>query len=202
MSLVDWLSLAAICLLGAASPGPSLAVVVRHTMQSGTGAGVQAGLAHGVGVGLYAVAVVSGLALLITTSPTLYTGLQWAGAAFLAYLGVQALRSSGDDASEGHGPADAGNPALHGFSIAFLNPKLAIFFLALFSQFLDPDAGLGAKALMVLTMGIIDAAWYCVIAMLVGHPGLLPKLQASRRIIDRVFGVLLLALALRIFLGS
>jgi threonine/homoserine/homoserine lactone efflux protein len=202
VSLVDWLSLAAVCLLGAASPGPSLAVVVRHTLQSGRAAGVKVGLAHGAGVGLYAVAVVSGLALLITTSPTLYTGLQWAGAAFLAYLGVKALRSSGDESTGDSGQQATGRPALEGFSIAFLNPKLAIFFLALFSQFLDPDASLAGKAVMVMTMAVIDAGWYCGMAMLLGHPGLLSRLQASRQVIDRVFGVVLLALAVRIFLTS
>lgn len=199
MNSLDWLSLAAVCLLGAMSPGPSLAVVVRHTLQSGTPAGIAAGLAHGTGVALYALAVVSGLALLITTSPALYTGLQWAGAAFLAYLGLQSLRAGGEDGAGAEARPVAGSPALHGFSIAFLNPKLAVFFLALFSQFLDPDAGLVEKAIMVATMGVIDGGWYCAVAALLGRPGLLEKLRASRRGIDRLFGIVLLALAVRIF---
>ena len=199
MSLLDWLSLAAVCLLGAMSPGPSLAVVVRHTLQSGPAAGITAGLAHGAGVALYALAVVSGLALLITTSPALYTGLQWAGAAFLAYLGLQSLRSSGGDSAAAEQSRDPGRPALHGFSIAFLNPKLAVFFLALFSQFLDPGAGLAEKAVMVITMGVIDGGWYCAVAAMLGRPGLLERLRSSRQVIDRIFGLLLLALAVRIF---
>lgn len=203
MTLLDWLSLAAVCLLGAMSPGPSLAVVVRHTLQTGPSAGAAAALAHGFGVALYAVAVVSGLAVLITTSPTIYTAIQWAGAGFLAYLGIQALVSKPGGPDE---PAQSvnrsGSAALHGFSIAFLNPKLAIFFLALFSQFLDPGASLVDKAIMVVTMGAIDAGWYLTVAVLLGRPALLPRLQASRHIIDRVFGVLLLALALRLLLAG
>ena len=134
---------------------------------------------------------------MITTSPAIYSGLQYAGAAFLAWLGVQSLRSTGAPPGA-HERESAGSPALQGFAVAFLNPKLAIFFLALFSQFLDPGASVGDRALMVATMGGIDGVWYCSVAMLLSHPALLPRLQAARRRIDRVFGVILLALALRI----
>lgn len=183
------------------SPGPSLAVVVKHTLHGGAPAGVAAGAAHGFGVALYAVAVVSGLALVITTSPTLFAALQYAGAAFLAWLGYKSLTSK----DNGLAPEDAdtaGRPATEGFAVAFLNPKLAIFFLALFSQFLDTSASLADKALMVATMGIIDGAWYCGIALLLSRPALLPRLQSARTKIDRVFGVILLALAVRIVLPA
>ncbi len=202
MSWLDWLSLATVCLLGAMSPGPSLAVVVRHTISGGSSAGIQASVAHGVGVAVYAVVVVSGLGLLITASPLLFQGLQWAGAAFLAYLGIQSLRSTAQVESSGNGDNDEGNPLIHGFSVALFNPKIAVFFLALFSQFLDPGASLAQRAGMVAVMGTIDGAWYSLIASLLGNPRLLPRLQAARQTIDRVFGVILLLLAVRILLTA
>lgn len=197
MTGAEWASLATVVLLGAMSPGPSLAVVVSNTLRHGAGAGVQAGLAHGFGVALYAVAVVSGLAVLITTSPALFNGIQWAGAAFLAYLGVQALRSAGGPLTES---ADntLQNPAVQGFSVAFLNPKLAVFFLALFSQFLDSEATLAHKAVMVATMGVIDAGWYCSVSLLLSQPAILPRLQRAETPINRLFGVILIALAVRL----
>lgn len=207
MSWLDWLSLASICLLGAMSPGPSLAVVVRHTLAGGSGAGIQVGLAHGFGIALYAVAVVSGLGLLITTSPLLFQGLQWAGALFLAYLGIQSLRSAAqenepDEVETGRAEPSGGTPLVHGFTVALFNPKVAIFFLALFSQFLDPEASLPEKAGMVALMGSVDAAWYCAVSAMLGNRRLLPRLQAARRPIDRVFGVILLLLALRIIVSA
>ena len=197
MTLLEWTSLASVVLLGAMSPGPSLAVVVSNTLRHGAGAGVAVGLAHGAGVALYAVAVVSGLAVLITTSPTLFTGIQWLGAAFLAYLGFQSLRSKGGSLSEAE---DTGlqSPAVQGFSVAFLNPKLAIFFLALFSQFLDVDATLMTKVIMVLTMGVIDASWYCGVSLLLAQPAILPRLQQAEPVINRLFGIILIGLAIRI----
>ncbi len=201
MTLFEWASLAAVCLLGAMSPGPSLAVVVKQTLHGGAGAGVRAGAAHGFGVALYAVAVVSGLAVMITTSPGLFAALQYAGAGFLAWLGIKSLRSQPGQEETASSKA-AGNPVVEGFAVAFLNPKLAIFFLALFSQFLDVTASITEKVLMVVTMGVIDGGWYCGIALLLARPALLPRLQAARVTIDRVFGVILLGLALRIVLQA
>ena len=77
MSFWEWLSLAGICLLGAMSPGPSLAVVAAQTLRGGAGYGIAAAVAHGFGVGLYAIAVVSGMAVIITTSPLLYSVIQY-----------------------------------------------------------------------------------------------------------------------------
>ena len=197
MTFLEWTSLASVVLLGAMSPGPSLAVVVSNTLRRGAGAGVSAGLAHGLGVALYAVAVVSGLAVLITTSPTLFTIIQWAGAAFLAWIGFQSLRNSGGTLQE-HPDSGLQHPAVQGFSVAFLNPKLAIFFLALFSQFLDVDASLTTKAVMVVTMGVIDASWYCGVSLLLAQPAILPRLQRAELVINRLFGIILIGLAIRI----
>ena len=183
------------------SPGPSLAVVVSNTLRLGAPAGVAAGLAHGAGVALYAVAVVSGLAVLITTSPGLYTGLQWAGALFLAYLGIQSLRSTGGSVADAEQDSSQ-SPALQGFLVAFLNPKLAIFFLALFSQFLDVDATLPQKAVMVVTMGVIDASWYCGVSLMLAQPAILPRLRRAEVTINRLFGLILIGLAIRLVVAT
>jgi len=201
VSFLEWASLASVVLFGAMSPGPSLAVVLGATLRNGAPAGIAAGLAHGLGVALYAVAVVSGLAVLIIASPALFTGLQWAGALFLVYLGIQSLRSRGGALSTDEG-GKSQHPAVQGFSVAFLNPKLAIFFLALFSQFLDDAASLGDKALMVITMGVVDAGWYCSVSLLMSRPAVLPKLRRAERTINQAFGVVLIALAVRIILAT
>lgn len=65
MPFEHWLSLFAICLLGAMSPGPSLAVITGITLRAGAGPGYGAALAHGVGVGCYGLLTIAGLAVLI-----------------------------------------------------------------------------------------------------------------------------------------
>jgi threonine/homoserine/homoserine lactone efflux protein len=202
MELAQWLSLATVCLLGAMSPGPSLAVVMNNTLANGPSAGYASALAHGSGVALYGLLTVAGLAVVVTSSPAVFLGLQLAGAAYLVYLGLRALRSSGIPALEATGAAGSRGAATNGFLVAFLNPKLAVFMLALFSQFLRPAAGLGEKAVMVATVGLIDAAWYSLVVVLISRKAFLHRLRTSARLIDRCFGVILIVLALSVVLRT
>ena len=82
MTLSAWLSLALVCLLGAMSPGPSLAIVVRHSVTSGTRAGAICALSHGFGIFLWAALMVSGLGALLLAQPTWFDGLRILGPDF------------------------------------------------------------------------------------------------------------------------
>ncbi|WP_116364446.1 LysE family translocator [Parahaliea mediterranea] len=198
MAFTHWLSLFTVCLLGAVSPGPSLAVVLGNTLREGRAAGMAAALAHGAGVGLYGLITVSGLAVMMTGSPRLFAGLQVLGALYLVYLGLRGLLASAAGQAAADDPAAAAPPrggsASAGFLVAFLNPKLAIFMLALFSQFLGPDTHWGTKAIMVLTVGLTDAAWYCLVALLASRPGALGWLRQRGALIERVLAVVLVVL--------
>ncbi|MGC3873809.1 LysE family translocator [Halomonas sp. GXIMD04776] len=202
MPLTLWLSLAAICALGAMSPGPSLAMVLRHTLGGGRAPGVIAGLSHALGVGVYALLTVWGLGAMIVHQPWMFTLITWGGAAYLAWLGIKALRAGR------HGALNAGamatSPALaarDGVLVALANPKLILFFVALLSQFVSADMGAFAKAVIVATAASIDAAWYVLVAVAFSHSRVLPWLQARAHWINRITGVLLIALALRVVLG-
>ena len=91
MTLANWFPLALICLMGAMSPGPSLALILRNTLQGGRRQGMATALGHGAGVGLYALLTAMGLSLLLTRTPWLFELIRYAGALFLALLGLQAL---------------------------------------------------------------------------------------------------------------
>lgn len=88
-----------------------------------------------------------------------------------------------------------------GFLIAFLNPKLAIFFLALFSQFVSADATMTQKVIMVSTVGIIDALWYVVVSFLISRGPIVTRLKQNSHIIDRIAGSFLILLAARVVLN-
>ena len=202
MNVVEWLPLASACLAGAASPGPSLAVVLANTMAGGRAAGLLTAWAHATGVGLYAAMTVFGLASLIAGFPTLYRGLQVAGALYLLWLARGLLTSKGS----GEGvevPGKRTTSALRdGFTIAFLNPKLAVFMLALFSQFVSPDASLGVALLLVATATLIDGAWYSVVTLLLSRREWLYALRSRAQSIDRLFGMLLAGIAIYILAAS
>lgn len=198
MTLTGWLSLVAVCTLGAMSPGPSLAVVVRHTVGHSRSHGLCVALAHALGVGVYALATALGLAALIAETETLYRGLALAGAAYLLWLGAGALRAGGAGA---FGPA-RGAPGARlvdalrdGLAIALLNPKIAVFFLALFSQFVRPGMGAGEVLLLSATATVIDGSWYALVAL--GLSAAAPGRWLRRHAvwIERATGALLVLLA-------
>jgi len=202
MELTAWLSLASICTLGAMTPGPSLAVVLKHTVSGGRLNGVIASIAHGLGVALYASLTVLGMAVIIKETPWLFNVIKYAGVAFLLWLAFKALTSKSAlaDIKTKTSNVSWQESAYEGFSIAFLNPKLALFFLALFSQFINVDASLQQKILMVATVGGIDTLWYCLIALILSQSSVITKLKANTHIVDRVTGVALIGVAMRVML--
>lgn len=197
MDALAWAQVAAICAMGAMSPGPSLAVVLRNTMVGGKGAGVATGAGHGLGILIYAGAVVTGLAVLLHALPGLETAIAAAGIALLVWLGLGFLgirfgRAGGGAATEavsGRGGFAAG------FLIAFLNPKIAAFFLAVFAPFIRLDATAAEKAGMAALAGTIDTAWYVLVALVLSGTGLTTWLRGHGRLVDRGMGALLLVVA-------
>lgn len=203
MEMTSWLALAAICAMGAISPGPSLALIIRNTVQGGQGHGVATALGHGLGVGIYALITALGLSVLITQTPLLFDLIRYGGAAFLAWLGIKALLAkpaSGDSADETVHGARGRQGAFEGFMVAFLNPQLAIFFIALFSQFVHADTGWREGSIMMLTAGGIDALWYVLVALVLSRGPVLAWLKAKSFVIDKVSGLVLLGLALKVVL--
>lgn len=204
MEIHLWLSLVAICIMGALSPGPSLAVVVKNTLFGGAKQGYATAISHGAGVALYAALTTLGIAVIIVQSPLLFSIIKYAGAAFLLYLGIKSLFSKkqsievDDTTSEKQNTQQKINGWRDGFLIAFLNPKLAIFFLALFSQFVSANASVQEKVVMVATVGIIDTLWYVIVAFLFSRGPVLKKLKQNSHIIDRIAGTFLILLATRV----
>ena len=193
--------MSAICILGAMSPGPSLAVVVQNTLAGGRAQGVVTALSHGVGIIIWALLTAGGIGLLITQQPALFDGMRYGGASLLVYLGIRSLRSTASAAEALHTVAAVhATPVRDGFAIAITNPKIALFFLALFSQFVRPEAGMGEKMIMALTAGVIDALWYALVALALSHSAILDRLRARARMLDRLFGLILIALAVRVAL--
>ena len=177
----QWLSLALVCLLGAMSPGPSLAMVVRHSLAGGRRAGIVCAFSHAFGIFLWAAMMVGGLGVLLLSSPDIFFAVRLAGAAFLFYVGLQAIRARPAEAALSTGTAAlgayAGSPAREGFIIALSNPKVAVFFAALFSQFISPTAPNAQQWIIAGTAATIDALWYAVVAVLLTRAAVLQWFQ-------------------------
>ena len=204
MTLTLWLSLLAICLLGAMSPGPSLVMVTKHSLAGGKANGLAAAWAHAFGIGVYAFISMVGLAVIFHQLPWLYQIISYAGAAYLIYLGVNAIRSKGGIAAklEAGQTMSIWQSAKEGLLISLLSPKIALFFAALFSPFVASVHSIDGKMLMVMTPFIIDGLWYTLITLMLSNQRLLNGLRKKAVIIDRLSGLILVALAGKIILSA
>lgn len=184
------------------SPGPSLAVVLQQTLRGGRRTGLVTAVTHGLGIGLYAMLCISGIAVMITATPVLFTALQWLGAAYLLWLGIKGLRARpGTNTALADSPTTA-SAARDGFLVVFLNPKIAVFFIALFSQVIGSETSWLEKLAYAATALFIDMAWYMVVAWSFSNPRWLGYLQKNVVWLERVFGVILIALAVRLLAGG
>lgn len=199
MTLTTWFSLVAICCAGAMSPGPSLAVIVRHTISGGRAHGMVAAIFHGAGVAAWAMSTVFGLAIIVTESPLLHTLITYAGAFYLAWLGIKALRSKGGEQLHlDKSRSSLSEAARDGMMISLLNPKLAVFFIALFSQFVSTNLPMHDQLVMIATAGIIDSSWYSFVALALSSSRILDTIQKKSVAIDRTTGVIFIGLSLRV----
>ncbi|MFT5732493.1 MAG: threonine/homoserine/homoserine lactone efflux protein [Planctomycetota bacterium] len=193
METANWITIATVCLAGAMTPGPSLAVVVKNTVAGGRAQGVLTGVGHGLGVGIYAFSAVCGVAALLEAAPGVSVAIEMLGGLYLIWMGISALRPA-DDTEKSEHAASRRTGFAEGFAIAFLNPKIAVFFLALLGSFLPPDAALLDSAGVALLAMAIDATWYVVVALLLVATGAAGWLAVRGRGMELVLGVLLIGI--------
>jgi len=149
----------------ALTPGPGVAYIVARTLAQGRAAGLAsvAGVAAG-NLG-NALGASLGLAALFAVSAAAFEIVKWAGAAYLVWLGVQALRlPPADAAPAGIAPPRLARTLRDGFVVALLNPKTALFFAAFLPQFIEPSAGAAQQvaalgAVFVLIAAITDTGY-------------------------------------------
>lgn len=193
MTLSQWISLSIICFLGAATPGPSLLVMIRIAMTSGRTEAIVAAWCHGAAIGLYAL-----LSLLFFSSAQAlggpwFWGVAAAGQLWLLYLGVTTLRSALIKQNGSDAAPDVAARWYQGLIIGLFNPKIWLFFTAVFSPFVGQAEVSWTLALLPL---VIDGLWYTLIALGVTQGNLATLLARIKQSMDITLGALLCALAL------
>lgn len=149
-------------LLLVAVPGPNLVYIVTRSVQQGRRAGLVSALGVETGTLVHVLAAVGGAGTLVTGHPLAFTVLRYAGAGYLAYLGVRALL--GRPGPDGAGTGEAARPvARHGLLrvyrdavlVNLLNPKVILFFLAFLPQFLPSGLPSGQVRVRMLLLGAV-----------------------------------------------
>lgn len=190
-----------VALLVTLTPGPATANVIRVAARDGRRAALGAVVGNSGGVLLWAGLSAVGVSSLILASEVAYTALKIGGGLVLVALGVRALlhRSGSDPAVPA--PRRSGNGWRTGLVTSVSNPKLAVFFVALFPQFLSPHtAVLPAALAMAGVIVALDVLWFSTVIALVTRARTLlrPRLH---RVMERVTGSVMVGLGVRLAIG-
>ena len=191
-----WMSF--ICAMGAISPGPSLVVVLRNTISGGRTRGVMTAIGHGIGFSIYAFVAVMGLSSVLLANEQIFYLLQSAGALFLIWLAFSMITRKNSVSSEKY-EQSAYKGFLEGFMIAFLNPKILVFLVAIFSQFINSDITDYGRFIMAIIAGIIDTIWYVLVALTLADTKFINSLGVNVVFIDRFTGTILLIFGILLF---
>ena len=167
MSLLIFLKIFAVCLLGAMSPGPSMVVVINNAIFKNRLNGILTSIGHGVGIGIYALFAVLGIALIIKTNLYVFNVIKFLSIIFLIYLGINLMNTNDKLEFDGKDINSGFTSFLQGLSISLLNPKIFIWFVAIYSQFMSVDNDMIFNTILILTASIIDAIWYVILTLLV-----------------------------------
>ena len=195
MTEADWAKLALLCLAGAASPGLSWLLILSMSAARGMRVGISGALGHGLGITIFALTTVFGLSALLIAMPELTTALTLAGLLLLLYFGYQLITARPLVLPE---RLTTQGGFIAGFFIAIVNPKVLVFFLAVFGPFVEPTHSLQTQLSMGALAGGIDALVYICVA--VTGLALRQALDANRiRLINRIIGYLLILSGLWIF---
>lgn len=184
------------------SPGADMALVAKITLERGRRAALLATVGICSGLLVHATASALGLSVILATSAEAFTIVKLAGAAYLAYLGVQAIRSSlRDDAAHAESTRRGANPFVQGVFSNVLNPKVAVFYLTFLPQFMSPGDNVLARSLaFALAHGVMGIAWLTFYAYVLSRVSAVLGGAGVRRWLERVTGGVLIALGARLVL--
>lgn len=192
-----------------ASPGPDFAVVLKQSVQQGRRNALWTSAGVGAAILLHVAYCVLGVALILTQSPSLFMALKYLAGAYLAYLGVQALRAAKPTASnEGEAAKDVENKTVQeesvwlafrrGFFTNALNPKATLFFMSLFTLVISPTTPTSVQVGYGVYMALATWAWFSMLSIILSRNNVRGFFQQRGYWFDRGIGVILIALAVRV----
>jgi threonine/homoserine/homoserine lactone efflux protein len=185
-------------------PGPDMALVTRQVVTRGRRAAQTTILGNLSGLVVHAAALAVGLSALLVASATAFTVVKLAGAAYLVFLGLQSLRQArrsrgAKDTADADLAPKRGNPYVQGLISTVLNPKPALFFVSYLPQFVDRDAPVVPQVGLLAGIHIvIGFVWLTAYASMVSHMHAAIARPRVKAALERVTGVVLIALGVRV----
>ena len=196
MTLLTFTQVFIVCLLGAMSPGPSMAVVINNAIFKGRSNGILTSIGHGIGIAIYASFAVLGLGFIINTNIFIFNSLKILSIVFLIFIGVKSILNKEKINLEKKNTTEKAISFLQGLSISILNPKILVWFVAVYSQFMSVNNELIFNIYLVSIAGMIDACWYIILTLAVTTASALNFFQTKIKLIQKIQGVFFIGIGL------
>lgn len=205
-TLSSLLAVAIVSLLAAISPGPDFFIVMRNSLSYSRKSGLLTSLGVSLALIIHLSYTLVGIGVLIAESPFFYTLLKYLGVGYLFYLGLSGLISSFKKSpsldfasSKSLNQISSRTALMQGFLTNLLNPKCAIFFISLFSQFIDSNTPILVRVEYAFINWSITLSWFLFLSYLITARGFVNKIDHFRLYIDRIMGTALVLLGIKLF---
>ncbi|MDD2324878.1 MAG: LysE family translocator [Alphaproteobacteria bacterium] len=209
--LYQWFALMAVFSLAVISPGPDFVLAVRNSIVYSRRIGIMTAIGFGFGIIVHVTYTLLGMAAVIASSIFLFAAIKYAGAAYLIYLGWQALRSRGAGQVAVEQALSAGGARASitswqavrsGFLTNILNPKATLFFLAIFSQIIRVDTPPVWQVGYGLTCAFMVTGWFSIVSVVLTQGRVRSLFLRATKWIDRTCGALMIALGIKVALSA
>ncbi|MBD1997409.1 LysE family transporter [Leptolyngbya sp. FACHB-541] len=209
----DWLTVLAIGCLAVMAPGPNLAMTLRNSLSYSRQSGIYTAVGLAAGNCVHVTYCLVGIGVIISESILLFSAIKWLGAAYLIYVGIKSLQAQRHKPIVPKGSATqnaqhSSSQQTHdltrfasiriGFLTNLLNPKVTLFFLALFTQIIQPTTPLFTQAIYGLTMVALEFIWFALVAIVISQRSIKNRFLAISHWTERITGAVLIALGLRL----
>ena len=204
---VQVISILVITCLAVVSPGPDFAMVLRNSVRFGRESGLLTALGIASGISVHVTYIVLGLAYILMENTWLLDTMKIMGACYLAWIGVSSFfpqkQEKKNVAVNNQGVILSKSSAFrNGFLCNALNPKTALFFIALFTQVVSPTTSLSTQLFLGLFIALAHFLWFATVALLLTQNRLEAVILKSKSVIEKITGICLLGLGLKLLFHS
>lgn len=206
IDVVEFGAIALIHFFAVASPGPDFTIILKQSIEQGRSAALWTSMGIGCGILLHVAYSLLGISLLIKTTPWLFSFLLYAAAAYLCYIGIQALNSKASTQVHEHNTKTSisGFSQFRAFTLGFvtngLNPKATLFFLSVFTVVISQETTFQTKVMYGVYMSITTAIWFSMIACVISRPNIRAFYINKAYIFDKLMGAVLITMAIMLVL--
>lgn len=204
--LAEFITVAIIHLLAVMSPGSDFAMISRNSLLYSRKTGIYSAIGLAFGILVHVAYSLVGIGFVISQSIVLFSTIKLLGAGYLIYIGYKSLKAKPHNLTvkgfERKDSLDKIVAVKMGFLTNVLNPKATLFFLSLFTQVINPKTPLAIQLLYGFEMSLMTFVWFALVASILSHSTIQEKFASAHHKIEKVFGVILIALGIKVALSN